>query len=398
MKLYYSIVDAYPAFRVDLAELFGVELRKLGLQTEWFMRSGEKVQVGKAESYAGQRINLAPALWRWPGPVRRAAYWVSDAVGLLRQVLRRPDALQCRDKYLASLVGLGVARLMGRPFFYWCSYPFPEHAALSAQQCGGLRRLLLLLKAKVQFWLLYRFICRHADHVFVQSEQMLADMASYGVRTERMTPVPMGVSARMEQWVESHRVAVVPGRFVYLGTLASVRRLEMLVEAFALVAAQLPEAELLFVGDGDVPRERAELQACVERMGLARRVRFTGFIPMEEAWNFAASAAVCLSPFYPAQVLRSTSPTKLVEYLALGRPVVCNDHPEQSRIMAECGAGLCVEWAASAFADAMLQLACDPDDAERRGRLGPPWVRTHRTYPIIAQRLWRVYQRLVGRT
>lgn len=393
MKIYYSIVDAYPAFRVDLAELFGVELRKLGLQTEWFMRSGEKVQVGKAESYAGQRINLAPALRGWPGPIRRAAYWLTDATGLLRQILRRPDALQCRDKYLASLLALCVARLVGRPFFYWCSYPFPEHAALSAQQCKGMRRQLLLLKARVQFWLLYRVICVRADHVFVQSEQMLADMASYGVKPEQMTPVPMGVSARMEQWVDSQRVAVVPGRFVYLGTLASVRRLEMVVEAFALVAAEMPDAELLFVGDGDVPRERADLQACVERMGLAQRVRFTGFIPMEEAWTLAASASVCLSPFYPAQVLRSTSPTKLVEYLALGRPVVCNDHPEQSRIMAECGAGLCVEWSAPAFAKAMLQLARDPADAERRGRLGPAWVRAHRTYPIIAQRLWPVYQR-----
>lgn len=397
MNIYYSIVDAYPAFRVDLAELFGVELRKLGLQTEWFMRSGEQVQVGKAESYTGQSINLAPALRRWPGPLRRVAYWLSDAAGLLRQILRRPDALQCRDKYLASVVGLGVSWLIGRPFFYWCSYPFPEHAALSAQQCSGLRRQMLQLKAKVQFWLLYRVICQRADHVFVQSEQMLADMAGYGVRPDRMTPVPMGVSARMEQWVDSHRVPVVPGRFVYLGTLASVRRLEMLVEAFAVVAAQLPDAELLFVGDGDVPRERQELQACVERLGLSQRVRFTGFIPMQDAWHLAASAAVCLSPFYPAQVLRSTSPTKLVEYLALGRPVVCNDHPEQSRIMAECGAGLCVEWSAPAFADAMLTLARDPEEAERRGRLGPPWVRAHRTYPIIARRVWAVYQRLVGR-
>ncbi len=397
MNIYYSIVDAYPAFRVDLAELFGVELRKLGLKTEWFMRSGENVQVGKAESYAGQRINLAPALRGWPGPVRRAAYWISDAIGLLGQILRRPDALQCRDKYVASVVGLFVARLIGRPFFYWCSYPFPEHAALSAEQRGGMKRQLLLLKAKVQFWLLYRVICKQADHVFVQSEQMLLDMAGYGVSPERMTPVPMGVSARMEQWVDSHRVAVVPGRFVYLGTLASVRRLEMLVDAFALVAAQFPQAELLFVGDGDLPQERQNLQAYVERLGLTQRVRFTGFIPMEEAWHLAASAAVCLSPFYPAQVLRSTSPTKLVEYLALGRPVVCNDHPEQSRIMAECGAGLCVEWSASAFAGAMLQLARDPEDAERRGQLGPAWVRAHRTYPIIAQRVWAVYQRLVGR-
>lgn len=395
MKIYYSIVDAFPAYRVDIAELFGVELRKLGLQTDWFMKSGETVQIGKGESYAGQTIRLAPALAGWPGPLRRVAYWLSDSWGLLAQLRHRPDALQCRDKYLAPLVALLVARLLGRPFFYWCSYPFPEHAAMAAEQASGVKRQLLRLKASLQFSLLYRFICKHADHVFVQSEQMRSDMAGYGVDPARMTPVPMGVSAQMEKWVADNAVDVVPQRFVYLGTLGKARQLKTIVDAFALVARRLPDAELLFIGDGDMPQERLDLQAYVEECGLASMVKFTGFIPMQEAWRLTASASVCLSPFFPTPVLRSTSPTKLVEYMALGRPVVCNDHPEQSQIIAESGAGLCVEWSAEAFAAAMLKLAEDPAAAEACAHRGPGWVRAQRTYPIIAHRVWATYQRLL---
>lgn len=397
MKIYYSIVDAYPAYRVDLAELFGVELRKLGLQTEWFMRSGERVQIGKAESYAGQRIRLAPSMPGWPGAARRIAYWFADAWGLLTQLRHRPDAVQCRDKYVASLIGLLVARLLGRPFFYWCSYPFPEHAAVVAGRAAGLQRLLLQAKAAVQFWLLYRFICRRADHIFVQSEQMRSDMTAYGLVPERMTPVPMGVPAQMEHWVADNKAVAKPHRFVYLGSLARVRRLETLIDAFALVAKRLPEAELLFVGDGDEPGERVELQTFAKRLGLTGQVQFTGFIPMLDAWRLVASAGVCLSPCYPDLALRAASPTKLVEYMALGRPVVCNDHPEQSQVIAESGAGLCVEWSAECFAAAMLRLATDADLAARCGQRGPAWVRAHRTYPIIARRVWSTYQRLLRR-
>jgi glycosyltransferase involved in cell wall biosynthesis len=128
---------------------------------------------------------------------------------------------------------------------------------------------------------------------------------------------------------------------------------------------------------------------------LADVVQFTGFVPIEKAWSYAASAAVCMSPFYPTPVLNSASPTKLVEYLALGRPVVCNNHPEQSEIIKESGAGLCVNWGAQAFADAMVWMLEHPDEAETMAAKGPAWVAANRTYPIIAENVWRKYQELL---
>lgn len=395
MKIYYSIVDAYPAYRVDLAELFGIELRKLGLEVEWFMKraAAGDAQVGEVEVFKGQRVNQPPAWGRAAGPLGRLLYWAADAAGMLAQLWRKPDAIQCRDKYLVCLIALLVARLRGIPFFYWCSYPFPEHAALMAAEAGGWRGRALAIKARLQFWLLYRVICWHADHVFVQSPQMREDMTRYGIQSKRMTPVPMGVPARMAGWAKQRHVEVVRGRVVYLGSLASARRLGILVDAFVDVLAARPDAELLIVGDGDLPEERHALEGLVGRAGIQSRVRFTGFIPMEQAWALAASAAVCVSPISPTQVLRVASPTKLVEYLALGRPVVCNDHPEQSEIIHSTQAGLCVPWSAGDFAAAIVELLADPERAEAMGRRGPAWVQAQRTYPTIAQRVWAVYQR-----
>ena len=205
----------------------------------------------------------------------------------------------------------------------------------------------------------------------------------------------MGVPLRMLSWARTQRTAVVPGRIVYIGTLGAVRRLQVLIESFVLVAARDPQATLVVVGEGDFPHERAALESLANQAGLQDRVTFTGFVPMDRAWSWAASAAVCLSPFYPTPVLRSTSPTKLVEYLALSRPVVCNDHPEQSAIVQACGAGVCVPWSAQAFADAILQLLDDPSEAERRAAQGPGWVSAHRTYPQMAAAVMARYRQLV---
>ncbi len=401
MRLYYSIVDPYPAYRSDLAELFGVELKKLGLQTEWFMASGPKVSP-PAPAYQHQTVNLPVAWFSAASLLGRLSYWATDLMLMSRQAIRPADAIQCRDKYLASLLAIVVSRLAGVPFFYWCSYPFPEHDQLAAQTRTGWRRLLGQAKAAVRFFLLYKVVCRFADHVFVQSQRMKEDMHRYGVPTAKMTPVPMGVSARMTHWVAAHPVAVVPLRIVYLGTLASVRRLDMLLEAFVLVRQTLPDAQrvnaqLMFVGDGDHPSERQTLADKATALGLGTSVVFTGFVPMEEAWSLSASAAVCVSPFYPTPVLSSTSPTKLVEYLALGRPVVCNDHPEQSQIIRDSGAGLCVAWSADAFANAISELLLNPARAEALASQGPAWVQAHRTYPMIAQQVWAQYTDLMSR-
>lgn len=397
MRLYYSVSDPYPAYRVDISELFGIEMAALGVQVEWFMM-GEPPQghaTGPLLYGAGQSVNLPPpvpaaGLWR------RLVSWWADAAGVLRAAWRSDvDAVQCRDKFFVSLVAALACRLSGKPFFYWCSYPFPEHHVQAGRQQAGLRGMLQRFKGWLEFGLLYRLIMPLARHVFVQSEQMRGDIAGYGLPADRMTPVPMGVPVRLLQWAAQQRTEVVAGRVVYIGTLGAVRRLDMLVRAFALVHARQPQATLLIVGDGDFPHERQALEALVHSLGLDDSVRFTGFVPIEQAWSFAASAAVCVSPFFPTQVLRSASPTKLVEYLALGRPVVCNDHPEQSAILAACGAGHCVPWDEQAFADAMVALLQEPAQAESAASAGPGWVAAHRTYPQIARTVFDRYQALV---
>lgn len=396
MRLYYSVVDPFPAYRADVAELFAVELPKLGLTTEWFMAQPNE-QVGNADHFAAQVVHLPCDVKSQSGLIRKLAYWLGDARFLLGVSPQSIDAIQCRDKYWGAMVGLAVARMKGLPFFYWCSYPFPEHDAVCANQATGPRRAVGRMKAAIRFALLYKWICQRADHVFVQSERMKSDMHAYGIANSKMTPVPMGVSARVFDWVKANHVDVISGRVVYLGTLATVRKLDMLLDAFQVVKGAVPSAQLMFVGDGDLPYERQALMDKARAMGLDKDVMFTGFVPMDDAWRIAASAAVCVSPFYPTPILAPASPTKLVEYLALGRPVVCNHHPEQSQIIRDSGAGLCVEWSAPAFATAILQLLRDPKAAESMAAKGPAWIARHRTYPMIAKQVWEQYQSLLER-
>jgi glycosyltransferase involved in cell wall biosynthesis len=392
-KFYYSIVDTFPPFRVDIVELFGMLKRLNMLDAEWYM-SRHKASTRTIEFYEGQKVNLPIKLSSnhiFARMLNKCLYWVCDIASLLRCLFKPIDLIQVRDKYLAAIVGLIVARLKGAKFVYWCSYPFPEHDFESYLAEKSIKKYFYYLRAKLGSLVIYRVVMPRSDHVFVQSEQMKSDIVQYGISSKLMTAVPMGVPQRLLEWTQHNQIEVVKGRVVYLGTLAAIRQLHVLIDAFSLVQKQHPVATLLIVGDGTYPYEKTALEAYVDRLGLTHAVKFTGFVPISDAWSYSASASVCVSPFAPTKILASTSPTKLMEYMALGRPVVCNSHPEQSEIIQQSGAGLCVNWGAHDFAQAILWMLQHPEEAEAMGKKGPDWVAEHRTYHTIASDVWHQY-------
>jgi glycosyltransferase involved in cell wall biosynthesis len=303
------------------------------------------------------------------------------------------DIVQVRDKFVVGVLGLLAARIRGKRFTYWLSYPFAECRIVDGREGNSRFPRASILGGHLARWLLYRVILPHADHVFVQSEQMKKDVGAEGIDEHKMTPVPMAVH---ESLLDVPRQVPQKDTILYLGTLIRVRRLDTLLDALLLVHRRHPAARLVFVGDGDSPQDRAFLERRVAELGLSSSVSFTGMLPMAEAHAQVAKAAVCVSPFDPIPILLSASPTKISEYMALGRPVVANAHPEQSLVIGESGAGICVEWSADAFAGAISSVLADPQAAEAMGARGRAYVREHRTYAVVAPAVIAEYRRILG--
>jgi len=184
----------------------------------------------------------------------------------------------------------------------------------------------------------------------------------------------------------------------YLGTLNAGRRLEVLVDMLALLRSSGMNARLLLVGHAENPRDRLLLEQRAAERNVTPHLEITGFLPQSEALKRISEAHVGLSPFYPSPILDVASPTKLVEYLALGMPVVANDHPEQRLILRETRAGVCVPWGARHFARAVRWLM-SRSRAERAemGARGRTWVEQNRTYARIADDVERTCIEVIAR-
>lgn len=394
-RMLYLVGGPGNAERVDVLELFTKHLAAFGLQVDYVIfdrgpsPAWRKTEWHGATAYVVGRSRMSGV----PGAVINKLYELGADLRTLWLTLRGPyDIVQIRDKFVAGVLCLFAARIRRARFVYWLSYPYAEGRVLDAREGRALVPWLSLIGGKISGWLLYHVIMPAADHNFVQSDQMLLDVAAQGVRAERMSSVPMAVS---EALLHRSAGAVTPDTILYLGTLLRVRHLEVLIEALHIVKQRHPRARLIFVGDGESPDDLAFLEDTARRLGLAESVEFTGKLPMESAHERATRAAVCVSPFFPTPILQSTSPTKLNEYMALGRPVVANAHPEQSRTIEQSGGGLCVEWSAAGFAAAISTLLSDPGAAERMGMAGREYVRTHRVYPVIARQVADKYRQLL---
>jgi glycosyltransferase involved in cell wall biosynthesis len=298
------------------------------------------------------------------------------------------DVIEVKDKFVAGLFGLLAARLTRTKFIYWLSWPYPEEYLERARDKSARYPVLYRIRGWTFSLLLYRLLLPAADRVFLQSEQMRADVVAKGCPADRTVVVPMGVKLSAFDDVNNapaRRAIPESDRcFLYLGTLVQVRRLDFLIRVLARVREKVGDAKLYLVGAGEDDSDEDLLHAEAERLGLQSSVIFTGRLPWSAAQRYVRDADVCVSPFYPTPILNSTSPTKLVEYLAMGRPVVANDHPEQERIIRESGAGYCVPWNEESFADAIASLLLDPDIARKMGSKGPAYVSQHRSYNVIA--------------
>jgi glycosyltransferase involved in cell wall biosynthesis len=184
----------------------------------------------------------------------------------------------------------------------------------------------------------------------------------------------------------------------YLGSLDRARGLEFLLEALVRVRDRFPDASLLFIGDATEDVDRRWLKAKAEEFNLGGAIVWTGWLPRGNAWEYLRHADIAVSLVPRGELFDVSSPTKVVEYLALGLPVVANDLPDQQEVLSESGAGFSVESKVPEFADAIVRILQDPALSAAMRAAGPPYVRARRSYAVIGARVAEVYSRLLSRS
>ena len=184
-----------------------------------------------------------------------------------------------------------------------------------------------------------------------------------------------------------------PYLLAYLGVMGQQDGIDYALRAVQLLRDEIGRDDIhcVFMGTGDAFDEMVALS---EQLGIADIVDFPGWADDEFILRCLSTADVCLSPDPLSPFNDASTMNKIVEYMAMGRPVVTFELTE-ARVSAGDAAIYVPANDELAFAKAVDTLLNDPERRCRMGELGRRRVEQELSWDVSRRALVRFYERLL---
>jgi glycosyltransferase involved in cell wall biosynthesis len=205
----------------------------------------------------------------------------------------------------------------------------------------------------------------------------------FGTEPTRIIVVPNGIrfpgTIKGDEGVLENNALGTSAFVLFVGRLARVKGPDLLIEAFAKINNALPDVELVMIGPdfGMLP----ELQARVHELGLAKRIRFLGFVDELKLNFFYRHAALLVVPSR-SEVMSMVA----LEAGAAGTPVLLTESCGFDEV-AEHGGGIVTTADADAIAQALMSMLANRTELKHMGQRMQRLVLHSYTWPPIAQSL-----------
>lgn len=239
---------------------------------------------------------------------------------------------------------------------------------------------------------------RLADVVIATNESYKAiDIERNGAVPDRVFVVRNGPDAGRVRMTDPDERLRSMGKkiLVYIGAMNPQDGVDHLLVALSHLRRDLGRNDFhcILVGSGDSVEA---LRAQAIGLGIQDFVEFTGFIPDQDLVRYLSTADICLDP-NPSSPLNDVSTwIKVMEYMALGKPVVSFDLKE-TRVSAAEAASYVRPNDEYEFALAIAALMDDTAKRAEMGAVGLNRVRTQLGWDITSRQLIAAYQCLFAK-
>ena len=183
--------------------------------------------------------------------------------------------------------------------------------------------------------------------------------------------------APAREWMSTR----MPGHVIaYAGTLEVYQGIDRLLEAFAAVVRQIPDAGLLIVGGAS--REVERFRALADALGLGASVLFTGRLSQPAAQRLVRLAGVAVSPRFAG----NNTPMKIYQLMADGIPLVATRIESHTQVLNDDIAVLATP-DADGLARAIIEVLADPRSAQAMGERAKAWYQEKYSREVYTQKM-----------
>jgi glycosyltransferase involved in cell wall biosynthesis len=329
-------------------------------------------------------------------PLERILNYTSFCISAaLRGIfLRRPDiVIGTSPQLLVGISGWFLSKVKRAPFVFEVRDIWPD--AIVASGVGRENSLLARSLRAIS-----RFLHRVADKIVVVTPAFESDLVdNWHVPGEKIAIVQNGVETDLFSPGPASAGLVdelgLAGRFVisYVGTIGLAHGLGTILDVAEELRKELPEALFLIVGEG---AEREELVEQSRRRGLDNVV-FVSQQPRARVVDVVRASDVCLVLLKDAPIFETVIPTKMLEFMSCGRPVVLGVGGQARAILDAAGGGIAVPpESPGEVADALRRLHADPALRQELGERGRKYIYRHLSRAGTAELYVRVLDEILA--
>jgi glycosyltransferase involved in cell wall biosynthesis len=282
--------------------------------------------------------------------------------------------------------------LVGLPFkIFGVKYIFDHHDANPELYLSKFNRKNTLYKMQT---LLEKLTYRFSDVVIATNDSYRDLAISRGMRNPKDTfVVRNGPDLTKFRAVPANPALKYGKTYLvgYVGNMSIQEGLEILLDV-ALNIKTLGRRDIHFTCVGGGPG-LIGLRKMVEDKGLVDMVNFTGRVPLEQLLQILSTADVCVNPDKPCQMNNISTMIKIMEYMALAKPIVQFDLKEGRYSAGKASLYSKNDSLATDFADKILWLLAHPEERKIMGEFGRKRVVEALAWEHSVKNLLAAYER-----
>lgn len=350
--------------------------------------------VGRTHKVRSEQLE-GISIFRHPSPIEARGplgYVLEYANAIFWQTLltwrifltRGFDIIQgCNPPDNIFLVALPF-KLLGKKYIFDQHDISPEVFEAKFGRRGILHRILLFLE-----WCSFRA----ADVVLVTNESFRKIAEDRGrVRKDRIHVVRNGPDLQRVRLLPENSALRRGRQYLvgYVGVMGKQEGIDLLLRIVRNIVYARGRSDIQFalIGDGT---ELSSMKAYARELKIDEYVTFTGYLQGDGLFELLSTSDVCVSPDFPNEMNNKSTMVKIMEYMALGKPIVQFDLVE-GRYSAQQASLYVGRSDEDEFAEKLLFLLAHPDERQRMGQIGRERVLSELAWPHQATKLLSAYE------
>lgn len=283
-----------------------------------------------------------------------------------------------------GFIALIFAKVFRIEILYIKAFPLIESKIRKVKKSrfSDVRVSLLSVVLKVEV-----FLMKKSTYLISRTEKFSKDLReNYGISRE-IVSIPMGFDVNSLNKLNREKINLIKETYkiidcftlIYFGSLNSQRNINFIINVVEKASLVNKKIKCFIIGGPN--EDLLELKNTIQLKKIENNFFLLEEMDRDDLFDFVQVSDVSISPIPPIEEYILSSPTKVVESLALGCPVIANEEIlDQKEIIKDSKGGICLPYDEDEFVSTLLDLSKYKDDLRIMSLAGSKYVLKNRSY------------------